>query len=291
MSSRIIATFSIVACDLASGDLGVAVASKFLSVGAVVPWAQAEIGAVATQALANTGFGPRGLALMADGLSAQEALDALLAEDEGREHRQASFVDAAGNAAAFTGAACFPWAGHIVGEGFTVQGNILAGPEVAEAMAAAFRATEGELAERLLAALSAGDAAGGDSRGRQSAALYVARKGGSYGGYIDRYIDLRVDDHAAPVAELARLLRLHRFYLTPPSPEDLIPIDAQVARELQDLLARAGFYHGPISASYDEATDAALAAYGGVENLEERLISKTHIDPLVLAFMRDKILR
>lgn len=286
---RIIATFSIVARDPANGDLGVAVASKFLAVGAVVAWAQAGIGAVATQAMANVGFGPRGLALMADGSSAQEALDALLAEDEGREHRQAGFVDNAGNAAAWTGGECFDWAGHVIGEGFTCQGNILTGANVAEAMAAAFRATTGELAERLLAALAAGDEAGGDSRGRQSAALYVARANGSYGGAIDRYIDLRVDDHPGPVAELTRLLQLHRFYLTPPQAEDMQPIDAAIARELQELLTKAGYYHGSISATYDDATHAALAAYGGVENLEERLTSRTAIDPAVVVFMREKI--
>lgn len=285
---RLVATFSIAARDPQNGDLGVAVASKFLAVGSVVAWAQAGIGAVATQALANVGFGPRGLALMADGNSAQAALDALLAEDEGRDHRQAGFVDAQGNAAAFTGSACFDWAGQIIGEGFTVQGNILAGPQVAEAIAAAFRASTGELAERLLAALDAGGQAGGDRRGRQSAALYVARANGSYGGYTDRYIDLRVDDHPDPVPELARLLKLHRFYLTPPDPAALITIDESVARELQELLARAGYYTGAISGVYDDATRSALEAYGGVENLEERLVSQTQIDPLVLDFMRNK---
>lgn len=288
---RIIATFSIVARDPANGDLGVAVASKFLSVGAVVPWAQAGIGAAATQALANMGFGPQGLALMADGMSAVETLESLLAQDEGREHRQAGFVDDAGGAAAFTGTNCSAWAGHIIGEGFTCQGNILTGPEVVEAMATAFRTTGGELAERLLAALLAGDRAGGDSRGRQSAALYVARAHGSYGGYTDRYVDLRVDDHADPVPELARLLELHRFYLTPPQPGDLVPVDAAISRELQQLLNKAGYYNGPISGEYDDATFAALNAYGGVENLEERLVSRTDIDPAVLAFMRAKAAR
>ena len=288
MSKRIVATFSIVARDQANGDLGVAVASKFLAVGAVVAWAQAGVGAVATQAMANVAFGPQGLALMADGSSAQEALDALLAGDEGREHRQAGFVDAAGNVAAWTGGECFDWAGHVTGQGFTCQGNILTGRNVVEAMADAFRAAEGELAERLLAALAAGDAAGGDSRGRQAAALYVARANGSYGGAIDRYIDLRVDDHSGPVDELVRLLKLHRFYLTPPRAEDMQPIDSATARELQELLTVAGYYHGPITANYDDETHAALLAYGGVENLEERLISRTMIDPAVLEFMRQK---
>jgi uncharacterized Ntn-hydrolase superfamily protein len=155
-------------------------------------------------------------------------------------------------------------------------------------MAAAFAASSGELAERLLAALTAGDKEGGDSRGRQSAALYVARAGGAYGGVLDRHIDLRVDDHGAPVYELERLLGLHRFYLTPPRPEDLVPIDASIARELQEILQSVGYYAGPISGIYDEATHAALASYGGVENLEERLVARDKIDPLVLDFLRAK---
>lgn len=287
--TRIIATFSIAARDPRNGDLGVAVASKFLSVGSVVPWAQADTGAVATQALANVSYGPRGLAAMAEGRSAAETLAALLADDPEREHRQVGLVDARGGAASHTGQECFDWAGHVVGEGFAAQGNILTGAAVVRAIAETFERAQGELAERLLAALLAGDEAGGDRRGRQSAALYVARAGGSYGGTIDRYVDLRVDDHPGPVPELARLLRLHRFYLTPPDPDSLIPIDASVARELQDLLGRAGYYSGPTSGAWDEASRAALVAYGGVENLEERLIDPDRIDPLVLEFMREKI--
>lgn len=289
MNTRIIATFSIAAHDPRNGDLGVAVASKFLAVGSVVPWAQAGAGAVATQAMANIGYGPRGLALLAGGQPAEAALAALLADDPERAHRQVGLVDAQGRAAAHTGAACMDWAGHTVGAGFAAQGNILAGPEVVDAIAQAFAAAEGELAERMLAALAAGDAAGGDRRGRQSAALYVARAGGSYGGMLDRYIDLRVDDHPAPVGELGRLLRLHRFYLTPPRDEELLPIDAALAHEIQSLLARAGYYAGPPSGRYDDATRAALERYGSVENLEERLISRDRIDPQVLAYLREKI--
>jgi uncharacterized Ntn-hydrolase superfamily protein len=289
MTTRIVATFSIVARDPHNGDLGVAVASKFLAVGSVVPWAQAGAGAVATQAAANISYGPRGLEMMNAGRSADATLEALLADDPDREHRQVGLVDARGGAAAYTGAACFDWAGHSVGAGFTVQGNILAGSQVVEAMAMAFSSQRGEMAERLLAALQAGDAGGGDQRGRQSAALYVARSGGSYGGLLDRHIDLRVDDHATPTKELQRLLKLHRFYLTPPREADLLPIDAAIARELQALLKRAGFYHGPITGTYDAATRNALEQYGGIENLEERLISPSKIDPQVLAYMRDKI--
>ncbi|HYF62143.1 MAG TPA: DUF1028 domain-containing protein [Herpetosiphonaceae bacterium] len=284
----LIATFSIVGCDLSNGDVGVAVASKFLAVGSVVPWAQAGAGAVATQSYANMSFGPDGLALLSQGLDAQACLDQLLAADAGREQRQVGVVDMRGGAATWTGSQCHAWAGGVTGRGFAAQGNILTGPGVVPTMAAAFEATSGELAERLLAALAAGDKEGGDSRGRQSAALYVARAGGAYGGVLDRYIDLRVDDHGAPVAELGRLLSLHRFYLTPPRPEDLMPIDSEIARELQEILQSVGYYAGPINGVYDDATHAALESYGGVENLEERLVAKDKIDPLVLDFLRAK---
>ncbi|MBM7842521.1 DUF1028 domain-containing protein [Herpetosiphon giganteus] len=284
-------TFSIVGYDQTTGDLGVAVASKFLAVGSVVSWAQAEAGAIATQSYANMSFGPNGLALLAQGQSAQATLDQLLAADEGREQRQVGVVDFQGNAATWTGNACHGWAGGRTGAGYAAQGNILTGADVVEAMATAFEQTHGELAERLLAALLAGDQAGGDQRGRQSAALYVARKCGAYGGVLDRYIDLRVDDHHNPVPELGRLLGLHRFYLTPPKPEDLLPIDAALALEIQTMLQQFGYYQGELSGDYDAATHAALQAYGGVENLEERLVSATHIDRQVLNYLRKHFVR
>ncbi|MBX0330861.1 DUF1028 domain-containing protein [Oscillochloris sp. ZM17-4] len=286
----VVATFSIVARDPRNGDLGVAVQSKFLAVGAVVPWAQAGAGAVATQALANIRFGPDGLALMAAGRSASETLAELLAGDPDAEQRQVGLVDAAGRAAAHTGASCMHWAGHRVGEGYAVQGNILAGARVVEAMATTFEQAEGELAERMLAALAAGQAAGGDRRGRQSAALYVARAGGAYGGNHDRYVDLRVDDHPEPIGELARLIGLHRFYLTPPDLATLVPITPAIASELQTMLAEAGYYSGPADGQFEALTRSALESYGGVENLEVRLASLDHdlIDPQVLAFMRRK---
>ncbi len=287
----LIATFSIVGYDLNNGDVGVAVASKFLAVGSVVPWAQAGAGAVATQSYANMSFGPDGLALLSQGLDAQTVLDQLLAADAGREQRQVGIVDRQGGAATWTGSACHSWAGGVTGPGYAAQGNILTDDQVIPAMAQAFERTGGELAERLLAALAAGDTTGGDSRGRQGAALYVARTGGAYGGVLDRYIDLRVDDHAAPVGELGRLLALHRFYLTPPNVADLLPIDLAIARELQEILQAVGYYAGPISGEYDAATRAALASYGGVENLEERLVSDDKIDPLVLDFLRAKAKR
>lgn len=288
MRMPIIATFSIVARDPRNGDLGVAVQSKFLAVGSVVSWARADAGAIATQALANISYGPDGLALLASGLAAGEALQRLLADDPDREQRQVGLVDQQGCAAAHTGSACFDWAGHEIGNGFACQGNILAGPEVVQAMAGRFRETTGELAERLVSALAAGQSAGGDRRGRQSAALYVARAGGSYGGRLDRYIDLRVDDHPDPIIELGRILGLHRFYLTRPTSDELLPINALIASEIQTILRDLGYYDGPSTGAYDRATHDALMAYGGVENLEERLIDDTRIDAQVLAFLRAK---
>lgn len=283
-----LATFSIVARDPVNGDLGVAVQSKFLAVGAVVPWAKAGAGAVATQALANLRYGVDGLALMTDGLSAPETLARLLSEDAGRDQRQVGLVDARGGTAAYTGSACMPWAGHRIGVGYVVLGNILAGSRVVEAMAERFENSRGELAERLVMALAAGEAAGGDRRGRQSAALYVARAGGAYGGNYDRYIDLRVDDHPDPLAELERLLRLHRFYLTAPDPASLIPLTPDLIREIQRFLNIMGYYSGPADGRFDPLTRTALETFGGIENLEMRLtgLDRGLIDPLVIEFIR-----
>ncbi|MBI4605182.1 MAG: DUF1028 domain-containing protein [Planctomycetes bacterium] len=201
-------TFSLVAFDPPTGDLGVAVQSKFFGVGPVVPWVEAGVGAIATQSYANTTYGPRGLALLGEGLAPEEVLKRLTAEDPERESRQAGIVDARGRAASYTGTKCIPWAGGRTGDGFAVQGNILVSAATVEAMARAFQEARGELAERLVAALEAGQKAGGDARGRQSAAIAVARRKGGYGGFNDRYVDLRVDDHPDPIAELRRLLEM-----------------------------------------------------------------------------------
>lgn len=203
-----VATYSIVARDPETGDLGVAVQSKFLAVGAVVPWAKAGVGAIATQAYANTQFGPEGLELLGRGMTARDAVDSLIHMDGDAASRQLGIVDAAGNAYAHTGTACQPYAGHLTGSGYTVQGNLLAGESVLTAMARTFEATQGDLADRMLAALDAGERAGGDRRGRQSAALLVVRKEGGYAGFDDRFIDLRVDDNPLPLAELRRLYSL-----------------------------------------------------------------------------------
>jgi uncharacterized Ntn-hydrolase superfamily protein len=284
-------TFSIVGHDPNTGDLGIAVQSKFLAVGAVVPWARAGVGAIATQSYANTAYGPDGLAHLAGGKSAQEALDLLLAADQ-PEQRQVGIVDASGRSATFTGSGCYQWAGGICGTNFAAQGNILVGAETVAAMAQTFQAATGHLWHRLLEALAAGQRAGGDSRGQESAALLVVREKGGYAGFNDRMIDLRVDDHPAPIEELARLLSLYELYFLKPADEDYLPLDAANTSELQKLLTSSGDYAGPISEVFDDDTFNALERYGGRENLEERLLhDKTdpRIDRVVLNFMRQRL--
>jgi uncharacterized Ntn-hydrolase superfamily protein len=302
-------TFSIVARDAANGDLGVAVASKFLAVGSVVPWALAEVGAIATQALANVSYGPDGLAALAGGNDAMTVLADLTAADDGRSERQLGIVDARGRAATHTGTGCLVWAGGRVADGVAIQGNILAGPEVVDAMLTSFEAASGSLPDRLLTALMAGDRAGGDARGRQSAAMLVVRAGGGYGGTTDRWIDLRVDDHTDPVLELRRLLDIWRLLSERPDPSDLVAIDPALAAELRARLTRAGWAPGrddTFSASirgalvgvsrigsprdagpdWDATWDAALLTWMGVANLEERTAAAGWIDPAVLEQLR-----
>lgn len=272
-------TFSIVATD--GTAWGVAVASKFLGVGAAVPAAAANVGAIATQAWANLAYRPEGLAMLRDGKNAQETLDALTVADEHREDRQAGIIDGQGRAATYTGAGCNPWAGGVTGEGYAIQGNILVGPHVVDAMERAWAGTDptAPLARRLLAALSAGDDAGGDSRGRQSAALLVVTPEGGYGGGSDVYADLRVDDHPHPVTELARLLDLHDLYFGKPDPATLLPLTGELAAEVRQRLEALGHT--------DTDLDKALADWAGIENYEERLVAGS-IDPVVLDQLRAK---
>jgi uncharacterized Ntn-hydrolase superfamily protein len=284
----IVATFSIVGCDTTTGELGVAVQSKFIAVGAVVPWARAGIGAVATQAWANTTFGPDGLRHLAAGLSPQDTLSRLIALDPGADDRQVGIVDAQGRAVTFTGSRCKYWAGGRTGPGYAAQGNILVSSATVDAMATTYESAGRPLAERLLAALAAGQAAGGDSRGMQSAALLIVREGGGYGGRNDRAIDLRVDDHPSPIVELRRIYGLYTLYFPPAGPLDLVPIDAALAAELQTLLAASGDYSGEPSGSFDEQTRLALAHYMGRENLEQRTAQGAKIDATVLRYMRQR---
>ncbi len=282
-------TFSIVGRDPQTGELGIAVESKFLAVGAVVPWAKAGVGAIATQAWANTSYGPRGLDLLASGLSAAETIAQLTNEDEGRASRQVGIVAANGEPATYTGDECFPWAGGHTGEHYACQGNILVGEDTVLAMARTFEQTAGALCDRLVTALAAGQAAGGDSRGQQSAALLVVRAGGGYSGFNDRFIDLRVDDHPQPIDELHRILQLHKLYLFRPDPKDILVIDAAIAHELQELLTTTGDYQGPVNDTYDDVTRDAFRKFSGRENLEERWFEDARIDRVVLEFMRQKV--
>jgi uncharacterized Ntn-hydrolase superfamily protein len=281
-------TFSIVAFDPANGDLGVAVQSKFPNVGVTIPFARADVGALATQSYCNTGYAPRGFALLENGATPQQAVDILTANDDKRDYRQLGLVDARGRAASFTGARCFDWAGGLTGANFAVQGNVLAGRQVVAALADTFLATPGPLAERLLAALSAGQAAGGDRRGQQSAALLVVRKGGGYGGNDDRYADIAVYDHPTPIQELYRLYAIHRLTFFRSDPANLVPVDTALARELQGLLQVRGFYQGAVSGVFDAATQQALQDFMGWENYDERIRDDDLIDLEVLADIRHK---
>lgn len=271
MSPARLSTFSIVAWDPSAPAWGVAVASKFPAVGAVVPWAAAGAGAVATQSYANTTYGPKALAVMAAGASAQEALDRLIGEDDGRAQRQAGMVDARGGTATFTGPECLAWAGGRAGEGYAAQGNILVGPEVIDAMAGTFEHSSDPLPERLLTALYAGDRAGGDRRGRQSAALLVVKAGAGYAGFNDRWIDYRVDDHEDPVPRLAELLEIHHVFFEQSPPEDRLALEGEVLEALRRVLVRHGYAASLAGAGLDDLTRVALTQFIGKENFEDRV--------------------
>ena len=309
-------TYSIVARDAATGDLGVAVQSRFLSVGAVVPWARAGVGAIATQSYANTAYGPGGLELLAAGQVAASVLTALTGADALRSQRQLGIVDARGGSASYTGRSCFAWAGGRTGPDYAAQGNILAGAAVVDGLADTFERGGLRFPELLVACLAAAEAAGGDRRGRQSAALLVVREGGGYGGANDRWIDLRVDDHPDPVAELGRLLSLTRLYLEQPSAAELLPVDAALAAELRGRLGRLGWDPAtaraeppvfapmwpdeaepgdgrpavglarPLPEGWDAVWQERLLAWMSVENLEERTAAPGWIDPRVLEYLR-----
>ncbi len=274
-----IATYSIVACDLDEREWGVAVQSKFLAVGAAVPAVEAEVGAVATQAWANLSYRPDGLAHLRERYAADQVVARLVGGDDGRDHRQVGVVDAHGRAATYTGSACLEWAGGTTGDGYAAQGNILVSAATVDALAETFETGAGRpLAERLLGCLAAAQAAGGDRRGQQAAALLVARRGGGYGGTSDVAVDLRVDDHPRPVEELARLYGIHDLLFGRSPDEDWLTVDERLAGELRERLAALGFRH--------ESLGDALEAWAGTENFEERVDRAERIDPVVLAQLR-----
>jgi uncharacterized Ntn-hydrolase superfamily protein len=278
MAEPIVATFSIAACDHAAGQWGVATQSKFLAVGSVVPWAEPHVGAIATQAYANPRYGPDGLALLREGLSAQETVERLTAADDGSAHRQLGVVDREGRSATFTGAECMDWAGGIAGRCFAAQGNILVGEETVAALASTFERTEGQpLADRLVQCLAAAQSAGGDSRGQQSAALLVVERDGGYANLSDTLVDLRVDDHETPIAELARLLEAHTLLFGKTPRADWVEVDDDLRTEVEGRLHALG---------YDGDFERAFTAWAGAANLEERVDGAERIDPVVLAELR-----
>ncbi len=279
--STIVATYSLVACDLERREWGVGVQSKFLAVGSLVGAAEAEVGSIASQALANPRYRADGLELLRGGLGAQDVVAHLTARDERRDDRQLGVVDRDGGSASYTGSACFAWAGGRTGEGYAAQGNILVSRETVDALADTFEATAGDaLAKRLLASLAAAQGAGGDRRGQQSAALLVVSRGGGYAGLSDTVVDLRVDDHPEPIAELERLVGVHQLLFGKTPEEEWLEIDGELMAELRDRLARLGYRH--------ESLDAALRAWAGTENFEERVKGARRLDPVVLAELRKR---
>src|SRR6266540_4687627 len=278
MAPDVVATYSIVACDLDAEQWGVAVQSKFLAVGSVVPWAEPHVGAIATQSYANPRYGPDGLALLREGRPAEEVVSTLTAADEGRAQRQVGVVDGAGRAATFTGEECHDWAGGRTGDGYAAQGNILVSAATVDALAETFESSRGEpLAERLIGCLAAAQRAGGDRRGQQSAALLVVEKEGGYAKLSDVLVDLRVDDHAQPIEELRRLFRLHDelFGRTPCG--QWLQVDAALRDELTRRLAQLG---------YDGGLAEAFNAWAGTENYELRVDGIDRVDPVVLEALR-----
>ena len=275
-------TYSIVAHDPETQEWGIAVQSKFLAVGSVVPFAKAGIGAIATQSYANTAYGPEALRLLEEGKTAEETVELITKDDPELYLRQVGIIDAHGNPATYTGEGCYDWAGGMTGKHVTVQGNILVDEQTVQAMLDTFEAASGSLADRLLTALTAGQDAGGDSRGMQSAALLVVKEEGGYGGFNDRYIDLRVDDHPSPIEELQRIFRMHQLYFKPSDSGRVVLIEGTLRDELDRELTRLG-YKDPQKSLHKSLTD-----YLHTENFEMREQDESYIDLDVLDFMKNQ---
>ena len=276
--ARTITTYSIAACDLDARQWGVATQSKFLAVGAVVPWAEPHVGAIATQAYANPRYGPEGLSLLREGLSAEEVVERLTAADEGRDQRQLGVVDREGRSASFTGAECLEWAGGRTGPCYAAQGNILVSAETVDAIAETFESSKGPLAERLLDCLDAAQGAGGDRRGQQSAALLVVEQDGGYAKLSDTIVELRVEDHERPLEELRRLYRLHDALFGETPRDEWLTVDEPLVNELRERLEKLG---------YDGELEDAFNRWAGNVNLEERVDGIAQIDPIVLQELRE----
>jgi uncharacterized Ntn-hydrolase superfamily protein len=289
MSAPRFGTFSIVACDPATGECGVAVQSKFISVGAVVPWAKSHVGAVATQALANVRYGPDGLAHLAKGEAPESVIRRLTSSDDKANQRQVGIVDAKGRAAAYTGKECLEWAGHVTGHGYACQGNILVSRDVVESMARSYESTPGDLPERLLAALAAGQRQGGDRRGMQSAALLVVREKGGYDEGSDRWVDIRVDDHPSPIEELRRIFRIYDLtLLAREDPTTLVPLAGDVARSAQQSLQLLGYYSGRLTADWDPITAKAFDKFLSENNFENKARTDGTVWPSVLNYLEER---
>ncbi|MEM4428409.1 MAG: DUF1028 domain-containing protein [Acidilobaceae archaeon] len=284
-------TFSIVAVDVEKGDIGIGVASRFIASGSIVPWVKVNVGGVATQSWANVRFGPMILSLLELGFSPKRAVEAVLSVDPRRELRQVGVVNVKGEVYAFTGRECLEYAGHIIGENYVVLGNILAGPQVLEAMSKAFENTSGELVDKILSALKAGDAAGGDKRGKQSAAIIVVRPCGGYGGCeegADKYVDLRVDDHSDPVRELERLFKIWEItILTREDPSDVVDL-TEVAEKIQRALAKLGYYKDQITGKLNMETIEALEKWMAINNFENKMRKDGKIWGTVYRFLLEQ---
>jgi uncharacterized Ntn-hydrolase superfamily protein len=282
-------TFSIVAADPEAGSWGVAVQSKFIAVGAVVPWAEAKAGAIATQARSNVTYGPLGLAMLRKGRSAPEVVKALVEADPGRAARQVGVVDRSGGSAAYTGEECPDWAGHVTGTGFACQGNILFSPEVVEAMARSFERTPGDLPEKLLASLAAGQREGGDRRGMQSAALLVVRSQGGYEKGSDRWVDIRVDEHPSPIEELRRVFRIYDLTLLErEDPASLLPIEGETALRVQRALSVLGYYSGPMGGAWESKARSAYLRFIEENNFENKARDGAEVWPSVLTYLEER---
>ncbi len=288
MKTKKTSTFSIVGFDPETEELGVAVQSKFLAAGAIVPYIKSGVGAIATQALANPAYGPDGIELLEKGHSPSEVIEILTEKDDGSDHRQLGIVDIKGHSANFTGSECLDWAGGLTGDNYAVQGNILVNKETVEEMASTFEETEERLADRLLKALQAGQAAGGDSRGQQAAAILIYKENGGYGGLTDKYIDLRVDDHPEPIEKLAELLDLFYLYFLE-SDVDHVELKGQQLIEVQELLVDFGLYDGPVDGEFNSDFEKALNNFYSRENFEERIPEGKTMPLDILEYLRSRV--
>jgi uncharacterized Ntn-hydrolase superfamily protein len=289
MADPLVATYSIVGCDLGARQWGVAVQSKFLAVGSVVPWAQANVGAIATQAASNVGYGPQGLEMLRKGATARHVVETLTAADPDRDVRQVGVVDAKGGSASYTGSKCLPWAGHRTGPGYACQGNILFGEEVVKGMVRSFESTPGDLPERLLAALAAGQREGGDRRGMQSAALLIVKERGGYDEGSDRWVDIRVDDHPSPIEELRRVFRLYDLVmLSREDPATLVTITPEIARVVQHHLSVLGYYNGHLNGEWSAPTVAAFEKFINEHNFERKSRKDRTVWPSILDYLQTR---